>query len=162
MMIEEWKPLRETDKYEASNEGRIRATKTGRIMKTQIDEQGRETLTIVVNGKKCHRRVARLIAEAFYGATCDGLEVYHYDGDLLNNYLDNLRIGTRTDSVRNSFRTGRHRATVIGVRVVETGEVFNSIGECGRAVGMSMSAVSKSLNGKQVMNQKGLHFERVD
>lgn len=35
-----------------------------------------------------------------------GLEVDHIDGDCLNNQLDNLRLGTHTDNMRNKFAYG--------------------------------------------------------
>ena len=39
--MEEWKPLRETDQYEVSTEGRIRNVRTGRILTGTIDGLGR-------------------------------------------------------------------------------------------------------------------------
>lgn len=42
------------------------------------------------SGKVESRRVHELVAEAFNGPTPDGLEVFHLDGDLTNNRLENL------------------------------------------------------------------------
>ena len=49
----------------------------------------------------------------------------------------------------------------IKVRCIETGEVYNSCREAGRAIGASDSLVSRVVSGKQE-STKGLHFEAVE
>jgi hypothetical protein len=47
------------------------------------------------------------------------------------------------------------------VEIVETGEVFESLAECARAINGSISAISLCVNGKQ-NTYRGLHFKRIE
>ena len=49
----------------------------------------------------------------------------------------------------------------IKVRCIETGEVYNSYNEAGRAIGVAMTSVRNVILGKQE-STKGLHFEAVE
>lgn len=93
--MEKWKPLRKTNQYEASTEGRIRNARTGRILTGTIDGQGRVQVCLTIDGKVGTKAVHRLIAEAYFGKECDGKDVYHRDRDKTNNCVDNLVVGTR-------------------------------------------------------------------
>ena len=152
--MEEWRICYETDEYEVSNLGQVQNVKTGRILKKSIDKYGREVVSIRVDGQTRTRKVHRLVAEAFYGDDCVGLDIYHRDKDQTNNQLDNLIISTRAEVTRNLNRKR--------VCCVETGEIFDSIRECSEAVGLSKSSISKCANDSFNHNRKGLHFKFVD
>lgn len=107
--MEEWRPLRETNLYEASSEGYIRNVNTGKILTGTIDAEGRLKVLLTINGIKYSRNVKRLVAEAFWGDACDGYVIFQRDGDLLNTRLDNLVIGTLKDSIANAYRTGKRK-----------------------------------------------------
>ena len=47
------------------------------------------------------------------------------------------------------------------VRCIETGEVYTSVREAGRAIGADVSLISRVLSGK-IESAKGLHFEAVE
>jgi len=47
------------------------------------------------------------------------------------------------------------------VRCIETGEVYNSVREAGRAIGADVSLISRVLSGK-IESAKGFHFEAVE
>ena len=99
--------------YEASNLGRVRSTprkaangSVGRILKPYQTPDVHLMVALSVNGKSKSFLVHRLIAITFIGPPPPGLEVCHQDGDGLNNVLDNLRWGTRSDNVRDAIRHG--------------------------------------------------------
>jgi hypothetical protein len=48
-----------------------------------------------------------LVALAFLGPCPDGQEVRHLDGDPLNNRVDNLEYGSRTENILDVYRIGR-------------------------------------------------------
>ena len=102
--MEEWRPLRETALYEASSYGRIRIAKTGEILKGTKTSRRRIRVLLKINGKHYARYVNRLVGEAFWGAACDGFDIYHKDADTTNNRLDNLVIGTRSEAIRNYYK----------------------------------------------------------
>lgn len=165
-MEEIWMTCGDTESYELSSEGRIRNTKTGRILKTHFDEKGREVVCISVNEKQYTKRISRLVAEAFYEGDLrevEELEVYHRDGDKQNNRLENLAWGTRSEVVRNTYkRKKRISSNSRHIMIVETGEIFDSIGECSRVTGLSRYAISRCLNRRSLQTKEGYHFELLD
>lgn len=56
---------------------------------------------------------------------------------------------------------GRGKRYGIGIKVLETGEIFNSRQECARALNMSPQSVSDCISGR-VRSCKGYHLEVVD
>lgn len=162
-MSEEWVPCYEAENYEVSDEGHVRNVKTGKLLKPDIDVYGRAIITLRINGRNCRKRIHRLMFESFYGPEeCEGLDVYHIDGDKENNRLDNLAAGSRSETMQNWFSTQAQDGYLKRVLCVETGEIFNSISECAASMNMSRSAVSKSLNMEFCGNRNGYHFEWVD
>ena len=160
MREEKWRPCYETDDYEVSDEGRIRNAKTGRVLKTQFDKRGRETLTLRIDGVQQTRSMSRLVGEAFYGDECDGKDIFHRDGNRSNNRLDNLRVGTRSETVRNSYDNGREQTHKMRpVRCVETGEEWESIVEASRDTGLNRRTISRCANSPFLNTRDGLHFE---
>ena len=160
---EKWIPCYETDAYEVSSDGLIRNAKTGRILKTQIDDHGRERVTIQVNGMKQTRMVHRLVAEAFYNIGLGEANAYHRDGNKLNNRIDNIEIGDRSDAIKNACANGCfHSTRRKKLMVVETGKIYNSIRECSEDTGINPSTISKCLNYDFYGNRQGLHFVAVD
>lgn len=161
--MEEWRKIPGYgDRYSASTEGRIRNDKTGRIMKTQLNGNGQEFLTLSYFGKQYQCRVSRLILRAFYGEPeSDELEAAHLDGNYLNNRLENLQWMTRRELVNLAFARGtRVPRSRRAVRVVETGEVFPSIREAARELHLWPECIRACLRGKYETTG-GYHFEEV-
>lgn len=166
-MEERWVKSKEFPDYEVSNNGRVRNTKTGRIMKTNINTNGYETVCLRKNKQQYNCRVHRLIADSFYGGEHDGLDVNHIDGNKRNNVISNLEFCTRKDNVDHALNHGlsttndygKHR---VRVRVIDTGETYSSINECSRAIGVDHSEICKYLSGKISYPCKGYRFEKVD
>lgn len=107
--------------YEANRLGTIRRKDTGvnlRPFKRKCNT--RYVRLYTTPGEARERSVASVIWAAFYKRWPDrGLYVCHSDGDLENNSLDNLFLGTRSD-VR---QTRRRRDDVIWAQVLEEGEL---------------------------------------
>ena len=61
------------------------------------------------SGTNRMRRVNRLILEAFVGPCPVGQECCHYDGNQGNNWLSNLRWGTRKDNCADRRRHGKDK-----------------------------------------------------
>jgi hypothetical protein len=164
-MTETWLPCREFPDYEVSSEGRIRNIYTGRILKTNINDKGYEIVCLRKDGKQYTRKIHRLVADAFHEQYYEGLDVTHVDGNKARNKAENLEWRFRSDIMRRSFRRHGRKQThrMKRVRVVETGEVFDSIAECSAATGVNKSSISKCMNyGSYYGNRKGYHFEPVD
>lgn len=120
-MIENWKAVPSYDgQYEVSDQGRVRSlgryvTQTtkagqpyqrwneGRILKAGLASNGYLTVCL---GKGVTRTVHSLVAEAFLGPCPVGQEVRHLDGTRINNAVDNLAYGTRTDNILDAVANG--------------------------------------------------------
>lgn len=100
-MIEEWRTFPSPfDGYKISNYGRI-ISPTGRELKPYLQKSmgGRYThvvCTLKIERKGTYKRkmagVATEVYRYFGGGYSDGVHVYHKDGDIMNNRIDNLMI----------------------------------------------------------------------
>lgn len=160
--MEKWIPAKGFSKYEVSNLGNIRNVKTGRVMRTNVNEHGYIQTCIRDDEKRQHTiRVHRLIADSFYDGDHSGLDVNHIDGNKLNNRIGNLEYCTRQENIRHAFDTGlKEPSRQIKVRVVETGKVYKSIRECARDINVDQTTICQYLLGR-IKTCKGYHFEKV-
>jgi len=77
--------------YAISNLGRLKNLKTNNIIKGDREEKGYCRLSIVVNGKKKHYAIHRLVAIAFIPNPNNLPQVDHIDFNKSNNCVSNLR-----------------------------------------------------------------------
>lgn len=90
-MNEIWKVIPSHPNYEASNTGFIRNKKRQRILKSKsIDNRQYQVVSIITEGKKYTKKVARLVWEAFNGYSCP-LTIDHIDRNPSNDNISNLR-----------------------------------------------------------------------
>lgn len=162
-MKERWAPCKDIERYEASSEGNIRNTKSGRIMKKSVDKHGYETVCLHEYGKQYTKKVHRLVAEAFTDEDISELDVTHRDHDRQNNRLDNLVVRTRQEIIADTYLNGRKQTHKMRpIQCVETGEVFESIVEAARVMGLSRQAISTRLNKMSIKTKDGLHFVTIN
>ena len=158
--MEIWKPLRNFPSYNGSSEGRIMNIRTQRIMKTFKNDNGYIQVCLRKNNKQYTVKVARVIAETFLGEH-PGMDVAYKNGDRSDVCADNLEWRTRQEVIRRAFERGtKIPSRQISVRVIETGEVYNSIRACARDIGCYQTDICKYLSGR-IQQVKGYHFERV-
>ena len=159
--MELWLKIEEFPDYEISSNGRIRNIKTGRLLKTQRNTRGYMQVCLRNNKTQHNKRVHRLVADTFYDGHHKDLDVNHIDGNKLNNHISNLEFCTRSENINHAFQTGlKQPSRQIKIRVVETGETYDSIRECGRSLGCNQSDICKCLNGRQ-RTCNGYHFEKI-
>jgi hypothetical protein len=147
--MEEWKRCKEIDTYEVSNTGKIRNRRTGRVMRTTINAQGYECIQLHKNGQYYSRRLHRLIADAFYDGEHDGLDVDHIDGNKLNNNVENLEWCTRKENTIRGYKNGlsySHKKKP--VRIIDTGQEFDSAKACADYLGVDSASVRKCIYGE--------------
>jgi hypothetical protein len=152
-------------RYQASTLGRIRSvdrkitqiSRWGRPFTRHLDgkilspAQTRSGHLSVVLGHGAHGSlVHQLVLRTFLGATPDGMEVRHLNGNPQDNRVQNLVYGTRTENILDVFAIGKPR------RVLTADEVLTirgalSRGETGASIakrfGISESNVSAIKNG---------------
>jgi len=102
-MREHWITTQENEKYEVSNQGRVRNKRSGRILAPQYNKPG-GYLRVNINGK--HHYIHRLVANAFYDGDHSNMDVNHRDGNKENNNLVNLELTTRKQNIRHAWDNG--------------------------------------------------------
>lgn len=85
--IEEWKTFRNTI-YMVSTWGRVKNSKTNKIMKGKITSAGYREYCLTINKKKIAVRAHRITYEVWHGGKIDVIN--HIDGNKLNNHISNL------------------------------------------------------------------------
>lgn len=163
--MESWRIVEDLPMYEVSDRGRIRNINTGRILRTFINEKGYETVSLRCGGRQYHKKVHRLVAEAFCERYYDDdIYVYHRDRDRLNNEADNLEWRHYRDIKRRAYRRREIKQyhKMIPVLCRETGRAYESIDDCSQAMGISRYAISKCINHRSRHTKEGYHFERLD
>src|SRR3982751_4928020 len=143
-MREIWAHIDEFPLYLVSNQGRVQNTKTGHILRPG----GRTQRGYIQyhlydeNGQRHPRYISRLVAEAFIDWDIDGREIDHVDDNNTNNYVGNLEIVTSKINSQRAYDRGRRvPPRMIGVRILETGEEFQSISDCGRRLNRTPTTV---------------------
>lgn len=120
-MEEVWRPIPGYEgKYEVSNQGRVRSLDRrclgkdgrsefhhGKLLRPVPLLRGRYLEVYLCDGKtKKHRTIHSLVAEVFIGPRPKGYDVMHLDGNRRNNAVTNLRYGTRSENLRQTYDYG--------------------------------------------------------
>ena len=173
-MKEVWKQIKGYEgKYEVSNLGRVRSVerigtrpnpRTGkdmaypmksRVITPKNHPSGYQQVALYKDGKQSFL-VHRLVADTFVDGYFVGAVVNHIDEDKHNNRADNLEWVTQQKNVNHG--TGVERMTKsIHKRLRKIGQydmdgnliaTFTTSGEASRQTGISRSAISNALRGK--------------
>lgn len=147
--MEEWRKCNKYENYEISSEGGIRNANTGRILKTNINVRGGyEQVTLRKDGKTKTERIRNLVADAFLGPN-PGMDVRSKNGDVLDSRASNLEHCTRSQTIQRAYDRGSKSSTINNrrVRIIETGEVFESCKECGKHLGVTGASVGRCASG---------------
>lgn len=121
---ERWRPIAGYEGYyEVSNWGRVRGVP--RVVKRSDGvpqvipgvvlqaipnrfRGGYLQLVLHKNGRRANAKVHRLVLETFVGPCPDGMVACHNDGDVENNYLDNLRWDSASANNWDLVTHGKH------------------------------------------------------
>lgn len=171
LINEVWKDVREFVGYQVSDFGRIRCcrdnhgnlTDTYRVLDPMVDDHGYLYVTMSKFDehprKQYLKRINRLVAEAFIGhSPKPNMVVDHKNTNKWDNRPSNLRWKTFEENSTLAAQAGLYKTKP--VRVIETGEVFDSLRECAKNLGVDPSTVSGHLtNPEKTPSIRGLHME---
>ena len=166
-MEEIWKDIDDFPGYQVSSEGRVRCfrnfngkiTSNYRDLKPLLNKDDYYYVDLYTTERKqVHKRIHRLVADAFLGPRPD-MVVNHIDGNKHRNVISNLEWVTPEENSTKAAKNGLYKTRP--VRIIETGEVFRSFKECTDAIGGDPSNLSNYFLGK-LGSVKGLHFELAE
>ena len=173
-MSHTWSKINGFPNYSVSNTGKIRNDLSGKIKSPIEGATGYLNIDLYSGGKRTKAKIHRLVGEAFIPNPDNKPEVNHIDGDKHNNNVENLEWVTHSENIRHAFSTGlmNPSRSMLGrknpnagrpgkpIRIIETGEEFNSITECEKAINGNNRHICDCLSGRQ-KTHKGYHFEYI-
>ena len=122
-MPEIWKDVPGCKGYQVSSLGRVRTLDRmvvgsdgreelhhGKILKPQRMKNRYLEVYVCVDGRRKHRTVHSLVAEAFLGERPDGTDVMHLNGDRSDNRVENLTYGPRAENLHSTYYYGGKQA----------------------------------------------------
>lgn len=165
---ERWKDIEDFSAYQISDHGRVKNKITGNLLHLQKRKSGYVKVQLHENGKDYTRDVHRLVAKAFVDNPYNKPDVNHDNGRKDDNVYTNLTWMTKQENIQHAMRTGLFTPKApeplrTPVRIVETGEIFDSITACANEIGSSVINIVNALR-EDVHDHhscKGLHFEYV-
>ena len=133
--------------YTVSEEGKVYGKKN-QPLKPYLNEWGYRTVVLYKNGTKKHKKIHRLVAEAFMPNVQNMQQVNHlHRCHSLGKTPQNL--------------TMLHKKNRQKVLCVETGDIFKSITDAAHFANRATSTMSYHLKGK-TENCGGYHFRRAE
>jgi hypothetical protein len=118
---ENWATVPGFPHYKANRLGMIQRVDTGIILKpfTRRRASTQYVRLYTTPGEAHEKSVASVVWAAFYKRWPTGSYVCHLDGDIANNKLDNLFLGSRVDALKSR----RRQDDIIWARLQEEGEL---------------------------------------
>ena len=167
-----WKPVSGYEGlYEVSDTGKIRSLEritvvglrgVGRELRQYLTPYGYLEVSLSKKGKVSHKRVHRLVADAFCQKLDGQDEVNHIDGDKKNNNASNLEWCTRRENTihayRNGLQTNTSRGPVRRVVCLNDGNEFSTAGEAARYYGLDVGMVSSQCRRKSIGRELTFRF----
>ena len=151
-----WKDWPQDPRIKVSNKGRVISCKRGAPypLKVSYNSCGYQ----MVGASRPSQYVHRMVAETWLDNPNHYRDVNHINGNKDDNRVENLEWVTHRQNICHAMRTGLMKGG--SIRIVETGETFESQHECARRIGGSQGAISECLAGKRSA-YRGYHFEYV-
>lgn len=148
MEDEVWREIDGFPDYLVSSYGRVvHVDRPNVARKVGVNHRGFPCLVLFHKGHtgaRYLRHVNKLVATAFLGPHPKGMDaVWHYDGDLLNCHVDNLKwdMRARVREWNDMHRNGEPKYKTPKIMDNRTGRIYNNAFECGLASGEIESAV---------------------
>ena len=112
--VEVWRSIENYDNYVVSSFGRVKNTKTGRILKAGLSH-GYFIVMLSEDAIKKAYKVHRLVACAFINNPDNKECVDHQDNDKTNNHISNLRFATSKENNQNRKISSRNTSGCKGI-----------------------------------------------
>ena len=163
-----WKQHPEHDNFLISDEGNILRKKRGKWHELNQYINVRGYMRIGCIEKDISQCVHSLVAETFVHNPdpINKKYVNHIDGNKLNNKANNLEWVTSGENQMHAYAIGLRtpnyiQKTMRKIMIVETGEVFEGIGDCARKINGNPGHIHECLNGTRKTHH-GYHFKYVE
>ena len=113
--VEVWRSIENYDNYVVSSFGKIKNTKTGKVLKASDNGHGYLIIDLYENAIRKTHKVHRLVANAFIDNPNDKNCVDHKDNNRTNNHISNLRFATSKENNQNRKISSRNTSGCKGI-----------------------------------------------
>ena len=151
--MEYWRTIDEYPNYRISSYGRVYSVKRDIILRPGYDEWKYLFVRLYNKHGSSMKKLHRLVAETFIPNPYGKPEVNHIDGNRENNRVDNLEWVTHSENIRHAFATGLNVRSSYDagrpkrkIKIIETGQVFNSVAECAAWLGCTHTNIVSYFN----------------
>lgn len=143
------------ERYQVSNHGEVKNTRSGRTLRPHITGKGYKQITLSKQGKRSYPLVHRLVALAFIPNPEEKPQINHKNGDKTDNRPENLEWCTLSENLKHRHRVlnqpgGRCKPVVC----IDTGVSYRSAKAAAEALGLSRVGVTQVCNGQQKTTKK--------
>ena len=124
--------------YIASNLGRVKGLKRGKILSPAPNEKGYLHIVLCKNGIMKTKKLHKIIAQTFVPNGSGLTEINHIDGNKLNNAADNLEWCSHLENMRHAVKLGLENKKKLVAQFSESGDliaIYPSILEAEQSVG---------------------------
>lgn len=138
-MNERWKPIDHFPGYSVSDQGRVRADRSGRILSLSENQFGLLHVGLMRDGIQYHRSVPLLVAKAFLPPLQGPFDTpINLDGDRHNNRLENLTWRPRWFAIRynQQFKHPYENPILIPVVDLKTNKISENSFEAAKQYGL--------------------------
>ena len=159
---EQWREWPQDPRIKVSNKGNVVSCESGVCSPLKVSYSGAGYQKVAaVHGSLQY--VHKLVAETWIDNPNPNYytRVNHFNGDKNDNRVENLEWVAPSQDIRHAHRTGLTKGRKAPIRIVETGEVFESQSECARRIGVTQSAIWQCL-ARRRSTTRGYHFEYVE
>lgn len=152
------KTIKDFENYSITEDGKVWSHVINRFIKHQMNRYGYLTVKLSNNGKKKHKCIHRLVAEAYLPNLDNKKEVNHINGIKTNNNLYNLEWATRKENANHAWSNGLQKPSNNRIKKIietngrivldlQTGIYYDSIAEAARIYSMPHMSLSSMLKG---------------
>lgn len=147
--------------YEISSFGKIKNTKSGKILKLIKNHRGYLKTNLSKNGKLKTVFPHRLVAESFIENPNNLPQVNHKDGNKENNYVFNLEFCTEKHNMQHAVKNGLIKTKkVLMIDLKNNKEYrFANVMEASRRTKVNRKQIYNSIYKKRMTNNKIWSFE---
>lgn len=162
-MDERWKRIWDVPNYWVSTKARVWSSVSKSFIEGTPLKNGHIDMSLILNGRRIHRYLHRLVAEAFIPNPCGYPVVRHLNDDPSDNEPENLAWGTQLDNVHDCILNGHfqyfskedieranevRRTPIVAIRLRDGKKfAFVSQQEASRQLGISQTSISAVIRG---------------
>lgn len=127
--------------------------KRGQALKCRKDKDGYLEVRLYKNGKGFHKKIHRLVAEAFIPNIENKPCVNHLDCNRTNNNVENLEWCTENENVQYAAKLGRYKGScckkICAIDKYGTRVIYESMQEASRITNVPAPNIHKCCTGKR-------------